>query len=114
MYVGTYETSSLSLFSYQKCVYISLCLSSQFAFCFDDFIWVDPRQNLEKKKERKKKTKIKSWSCGESKESVLIRYVPEGKKSGLMISAQVNGNTVLKSQGVLSRQSWSRVTQLIS
>ena len=37
MYVGTYETSSLSFFSYQKCVYISLCLSPQFAFCFDDF-----------------------------------------------------------------------------
>ena len=67
MYVGTYETSSLSLFPYQKCFYISLRLSPQFAFCFDDFItWVDARQNLK----RKKKTKIKSWSCGESKESV--------------------------------------------
>ena len=80
MYVGTYETSSLSLFSHQKCVDISLCLSPQFAFCFDDFkTLVDPRQNFKKKK-RKKKRKIKSWSCGESKESVLMRYVPEGKK----------------------------------
>ena len=56
MYVGTYETSSLSLFSYQKCVYISLCLLSQFAFCFDDFItWVDACQNLKKKENKKEK-----------------------------------------------------------
>ena len=58
MYVGTYETSSLSFFSYQKCVYISLCLSPQFAFCFDDFkTWVDARQNLKKQKQKNKENK---------------------------------------------------------
>ena len=56
MYVGTYETSSLSLFSYQKCGYISLCLSRQLAFCFDE-TWVDARQKLKKKKRKKKENK---------------------------------------------------------
>ena len=27
---------NVSLFSFQKCVYISICLSPQFAFCFFD------------------------------------------------------------------------------